>query len=639
MITRFIDGSFIGQSYIDTLRSDNRDFLVKILMNNTELNCSIKRLEFTKGSVGDTSQFSIGNVIGNSMTAEVLDLTDDVKGQTLEIQVGLYVDNQGGYEYIKIGDFVVSEVKKNIYGSTITGFSKLVSSSGGSFTEPATKTLANIGAEIGVELGCSVYFDTGIDTTKVIEESLNGMTTYQVVQIVAQVIGGYAVDLNNGSVKFYRYTIPASLNTTLTSGLMNTLPDMEEKDFEITGISCIVSEASDDIAAEGYTQGTPVNLSFNCKYMTQALFTELANSLIGYTYRPGSINLSLGDPRIEGWDVVQVIDADNSVYVVPCHSVRHIYDGGFRTEIISSSATHLENDIGTVSPLQQQKKDTDQQFVEVEAAIEELATGIQYFWHDNEGAHVCTIGEYHYNHMGYGEVCLEILITSSSIIFRHVRRALSSKVYTVYATYANTGIVLGDYASMTDAGIVLGDINDQYYQLILNASQGLSLNNSPIIISDYATDEITEITSTKRICAGFIDGDSTTLTFTVPLECIVPEGTSVNISKLRANFKIDGTSYFIDGSYYLGGYTWLGSNYTATAAVAGTAMTIILTKNTTFKKHGTSTAVDPYSSITCEIDRLTWIKPATNRSNANNSLKSMQTVETKAIEPPTEETR
>lgn len=632
MINKDINGTTLSQTYIDTVKSDNRDFLVRLMMNGIELSCGVKRCEITKGSVSDTTQFKIGSVIGSSVIVEVLDLNDDVKGETIEVQVGL--DVSGSTIWINVGQFIISEVKKTIYGSTLTGFGKLVANSGGTFTEPATKSIANIGTQIGIELGCSIWWDSAIDRTPVITESLNGMTTYQVIQLVAQLIGGYAIDRPDGSVLFELFN--DTPNGTADSGMMNTLPDMAEQDFEITGIQCIVKEASSDsqgdIPAEGYTQGSPINYSFNNTFMTQTIFTNLANNLIGYKYRPGNINLSLGDPRIEGWDIIEVTDADSSVYVVPCHQVRHIYDGGFRTEIIAVAATHLENDIGTVSPLQQQKKDTDQKFVEVEAEIENLADGIQYFWHDNDGAHVCTVGEYRYNNLPVNTSCLEVLITSTDIIFRKVTQTSGGKTYEVYSTYASSGITLGDYASMTNSGIILGDINNTDYQLKLDPAQGLLMNDNFIIVSDYATQAVTEATTTTRICAGFMNGDSNAITFTVPLECIIPEGTSVDISVLWANFKIDGTSYFVDGAYFAGGYTWLNPNtYSVSAQVVGTSMTLTLTKkNTTFKNHGTSTAVTPYSAITCEIDRLTWSTTPLSRS-LNRSMKSETT---EATEPP-----
>jgi len=541
MITTNISGGSLSANYGTTVKTEDRDFLVKILKNNVQVDCGIKRLEITKGSVGDTTQFGIGGVISSSMTAEVLDLNTNLKNEEVEIQVGLLTDESNDtWEWIRLGYFTITEVKKTIYGSTLTGFGNLVSHSTGNFTAPSVKTLYKIGLSLWNKIGAEVIFDNSIDTSLRIEESMYGLTTYQAIQLVAQLIGGYAIELPNGKVKFC--TFDDTVTAYADSGMMTTLPDVEEQDFTITGIQCIVSEATDDIPAIGYTQGTPINMSFNNTYMTQGLFNQLANNLIGYTYRPGTINLSLGDPRLEGNDVLQVTNADGSIYKIPLHQVRHIYDGGFRTEIVAATATNLENSIGTISPLQQQKKETDQNFVAVEKTIEELAAGVQYFWYDDSGAHVSTINKAQYQASPGASICLEVLITSTQIIFRRGSRngGTGTWSWTVYGIYANTGITLGDYASMTSSGIILGDINDTDYQLQLNPTQGLSLNGAPIIISEYGTSAVSESSTTTKYCAGMLSSDSTTVRFTVPLECIVPEGTSVEITTLRANIKAAG---------------------------------------------------------------------------------------------------
>ena len=107
MITRFIDGSGINSNYVNALKADNRDFLARFMLNGTEVNCGIKRIEYTTGSCGNSDQFSIGSVYGSSMTAEVLELVDDVKNQTLELQIGLYVDAISEWKWIRLGYFKI----------------------------------------------------------------------------------------------------------------------------------------------------------------------------------------------------------------------------------------------------------------------------------------------------------------------------------------------------------------------------------------------------------------------------------------------------------------------------------------------------------------------------------------------------
>ena len=49
MITTNISGGSLSANYDTTVKTEDRDFLVKILKNNVQVDCGIKRLEITKG--------------------------------------------------------------------------------------------------------------------------------------------------------------------------------------------------------------------------------------------------------------------------------------------------------------------------------------------------------------------------------------------------------------------------------------------------------------------------------------------------------------------------------------------------------------------------------------------------------------
>ena len=371
MITNNSSGTALSTSYASVVQDDSRSFLAKLFIGTTEIDCAIKKIEILKGSCGSSTEFSVGNLISSTLKAELMELNADVKGQRVEVRIGLDID---GYEWVTLGFFKISEVKGTSYRTTITGHGRIVSDSTGEFTAPSEPTLANIATSIGSGLGCSVTFDTGIDTSLTITESMDGLTNYQALQILASVVGGYAIDTYDGNVKICRFNMTPTVS--VNSGMMKTLPNIEEKDFEITGVSC-----------DSFTQGT-VNLPMSNKFVTQDLFNAMASSLIGYKYRPATIDLSLGDPRLEGNDVLSVTDSNGAVYVVPCHILRHIYDGGFSTKIESVRATNLADNIGTVTPLQDVK-------YTAEYASKIASNTNQYFWFtqsgDDTGAHISEI--------------------------------------------------------------------------------------------------------------------------------------------------------------------------------------------------------------------------------------------------------
>lgn len=350
MITKQSNGSNITAGFISAVTGSNREFLASLYVSGTELSCSIVRLTITKGSCSAQEQFTIGDVIASTLVAEVKDISTNVKGSEIEVRIGLNVN--GSYEWVTLGFFTASVIKKTVYTTTITAYGRTVSKTGGAFYAPATLSLANIATEIGTECGCTVTFDAGIDTSLTLDKRILNYTTYGALQLLAKLVGGYATDTYDGNIAIHRFSDTSTLN--VNAGMMITLPDAEEEDFEVTGIKVTVSPEGEDTEGEAideiaYTDGDPVVLEDSNEFMTLAIFNDM--DIVGYTYRPANINLSVGDPRIEGNDVLSVTDVDGSVYIVPCHIVTHTYDGGFASTIVSVNPTPQSDDIGTLPPI------------------------------------------------------------------------------------------------------------------------------------------------------------------------------------------------------------------------------------------------------------------------------------------------
>lgn len=388
MIDKYINNTTIPSAYTTTVQGDNRQFLAKLLINGTEISGDIVKIQITKGSCGTLDGFSLGSVVSSTMVADIKNLTTSVKGQTIECQIGLNIS--GTYKYIRLGYFLVAEAKKTLYTTTVTAYGATVSLTSGSFTAPVSPTLANIASEIATETGVTVTFDSGITTSQTIDYPLSGITTYDALQALAEAVGGYARDTYDGNIKICKYSATPTL--TVYARLMRNLPLVEETDFEITGVGMRTP-------ADYYTSGSPINLVGSSSYVTQTLFNNEVADIVGYEYRPGTIGLTLGDPRIEGNDVLTVTDADNNTYVVPCHMVTHTYTGGFSTQVVSATATALENDIGTSLPITGQiegiKEDASEAKADASSALSIATNTDQYFWFtstgNDTGAHITEI--------------------------------------------------------------------------------------------------------------------------------------------------------------------------------------------------------------------------------------------------------
>lgn len=388
MITKNSSGGNLSADYGTVIQSDSRNFLCALYIGNTQVNCAVAKWTITKGSVGSETEFSTGNLISSCFKAEVRELTQALKDQWVEVRIGLMVNS---YEWLTVGKFYITNVESTIYSSTITGYGRITSKSSGGFAEPTTKSLSEIARMIGVGMGCTVSFDSGINTALVIAEPMNGLTNYQALQILASVVGGYAIDTYDGNVKICKFANTPTLS--VTAGLMKELPVVAEQDFAITGIRCTIEEASSDgeteIPAVVVESGSPINLELQNKWMTDTLFQAMATRLIGYTYRPAQITLSLGDPRIEGNDVLSVTDANGAEYTVPCHLVTHHFDGGLWTDIQAVDATNVENDIGTMTPMQRAIASIRSSVRKAETIAQQGKTIAedtnQYFWFAEEG--------------------------------------------------------------------------------------------------------------------------------------------------------------------------------------------------------------------------------------------------------------
>ena len=113
------------------------------------------------------------------------------------------------------------------------------------------------------------------------------------------------------------------------------------------------------------------NLVITNERMTADLFSSvMAPNLIGYEYYPASVELALGDPRIEGDDVLSVTDVAGNVWIVPCHEVRHKYDGGFSTQITAVDASEADDSLSASAPLSTKLSQISQTSLQAKAAAD-----------------------------------------------------------------------------------------------------------------------------------------------------------------------------------------------------------------------------------------------------------------------------
>lgn len=406
MITKNVNGNDISQAFIDQIRSDSPDVLAKLMMDGSEIECDITDLQVFKGSCGSVV-LTIGNVIADRLTASVKNLSVDLRNKDIECWIGAWTGSD--YEFISMGTFTVSEALKTRYETQITAYSSVV----GKTTEiyipeghdPLNPpTILELGEAVASQMGYSITFDSAIDTSQLMMVDTSSITRYQCLQAIAVCSGAYIVNDNAGDIYVKRFDSTPTL--AVDTGMMVRLPKINEAPVVVESVLCrgdtrysasiaeLVDEQGRFISDEldriffGYNTTDSADVEFNCDYMTRDIFNANVKSIIGYSYWRADVGLTLGDPRLEGIDVLAVTDVDGSVYQVPCHQITHKYTGGFSSSIKSAEPTPKQNNIGSISPLK-----ATQDLAYQSAA--ELKTMNQYFWFqgqgDDEGAHITQI--------------------------------------------------------------------------------------------------------------------------------------------------------------------------------------------------------------------------------------------------------
>ena len=544
MITKNINGNNISSGFISQIQSDSPNVIARLWHNNSELLCDIVDITVEKGSCGQQN-FMVGDVIGDMLTATVKDLSTDIKGELIECHIGALVN--GSYEYISLGRFRVSEVKKTRYESQITAYSSIVADTGTRLdvTGLNNPTIAQIASKVAGKLNCTVTFDTGINTSYQVGAQLDGLTYYQALQVIAICCGGYVVNTNDGNVRVHRFSTTTNLN--VNTGMMVKLPEIAEQPYTVETVGVLVSEATTDNNGNpvdeifySYNpdyiivtkQGTDYYLKarsgqfilanlkpesadiyFSCQYMTEQMFKNNILSIRGYEYYPATIGLTLGDPRLEGCDVLNVTDVDGNTYTVPCHKVVHKYTGGFTSEITSCDASDKANSVGTSFPITQRFETQARQIGTAQATADNAykiaGDTNQYFWFtgsgSDTGAHITETPQAQFiadPQNGGGN----LLARSNGVAIRDGMTELAT--FGAYGANINeNGVSIANFGSTARVGAedssrflmnasslqAYNDENEKYFEV---SPDGMSFGMNNVASTEYVDDAEAEAIST-----------------------------------------------------------------------------------------------------------------------------------------------
>ncbi len=323
-------------SFQNMLQRDSRTFNARFLNGTDEITGDIKSITIYKGSCG-SSEFSPGICFCPYLEATIDNIGTAVEGLELELQIGIKVrgsfDNPV-WDYITLGHFTAGKPETNVHRTSFTAQGRIASRMNMPLKSGIwNPTVGHVASILTEETGVIIVFAPHINSRAKIEGPLKNLTGREALALIAATIGGYATETAEGNV--YVDKFPRTITASYGADIMLEPPVFADYDVNITGVEVIVSEETDDAEEISYRSGDPVNITISNPYMSESAFSQFAANMIGLQYRPGTIPLSLGDPRLEPWDVLQITDTEENSFVVPCMNIIHTFDGGFETEVIA----------------------------------------------------------------------------------------------------------------------------------------------------------------------------------------------------------------------------------------------------------------------------------------------------------------
>lgn len=352
--------------FAEKIAESSRQFRARLLYEGAAISGEIRNITINKGACGES--FSIGSVYSSYIEGTLDNCEALLENIELQLQIGLLIGDE--IEYIDIGYYTVTNPKTSAYSTTFTAVGRITSKLNELFDVPEVLTLENISAAITAATGVAIVFN-GEVSDAVLEKEITGMTCKEALSVIAGTFGGFATEDNSGNIVVSKYNTDSTIS--VDGDRMTSLPEFNDYDYVLYGVKVIVSaegqdEDSNTIEEVAYTEGTP-RLTLTNEFMTEELFESFVANTVGYTYRPGTVPLALGDPRLQPWDCLDVTDVNGNVYTAPCLNIVHTFDGGLSTTITAPGESESESSSSVAGPIAQQIEKLYYELITAQEAI------------------------------------------------------------------------------------------------------------------------------------------------------------------------------------------------------------------------------------------------------------------------------
>lgn len=325
------------QSYIE---QNSRSFTAEIKINNVVQDLDILKFKIHGGSNSE-SNFSIGSCVSQYLEMDVSKNTTALYLQDKTFE--LYLKH--GTDSILMGVFTAEKPESDERTTHIVAYDNMMK-----LERPVT--WGNVGSTATVTAMLNAITNsTGvwIDTTTISDITMtrpDGYTCRETLSYIAQMYGGFAVCKRNGRIRIGRYV---DSGLTITPSRYWDSFKHNDYNYVLEKITCYTGEDDDRNPISVVVGSGDGGIYISNPFMTQSRLNTIWSAIQNYTYMPGSVKI-LGDPRIDPWDTVSVVDLNGTAYRVPCMTLDLEYDGGLTNTIEAVGASDTEEETGFKSP-------------------------------------------------------------------------------------------------------------------------------------------------------------------------------------------------------------------------------------------------------------------------------------------------
>lgn len=520
MITTNTDGDPISQAFAAAMAEPSVMYSMKLYRNGSDLGAVIKRAKLDLGAgqfSDDLGTFAACGVYQTQFSASLYDCPS-ILGEELEVRVGVLTGN--AYEYVAVAYVTITEesVWKGVTDVRGVGRMGLMHAPHG--LADGDYQPAAIAAAIYAATGIPVSIDARLTTQSVHADA--GGTCRDALESTCARLGAFACELGEGvSVMPYSSTVTG----TIPTGHVTGKPELGTL-YEVDGIT-VESESGELVQGTGR-----VHIVDGTATATTAAATW--GNMRGYAFTPATLNIALIDPRWTVADMLEVTLGEDD-YSIPARGISITYDGGYFGTISAAGLTAEAEEMTVEGPLTRSVGYA--RSVADEALEVAQATG-QYFWHDDNGAHVSTealnpTGPSNslWNSLGLlirKATNYLVSITSSAIAFYDGLGNVASNIVASFGSagfqvgYAGESHLEGDYHSLQlldkegDAYFYVSDLRDSGGTASVEDSFIGNGSTTSFVLSNTASDTAYTVKLDGSVVTSGITKTTTKVTFSTP---------------------------------------------------------------------------------------------------------------------------